>query len=88
MFSIEEMTGKTKLKMTVTDVTVLDSRTGEKTKHRFYRPGNAFPYKEVAERLAEYGYKVIATEGIDYIDGTISWKAVYTDFVSNEESAG
>lgn len=86
-FCIENMTTTSDICINVTDVTIQDARTGEITKHTFYRPGKRFPFETIGKELAEYGYKLMAVCDPIVIEGTMPWNEVFASFVQKEGSA-
>ena len=85
-FSIDNMTTTSDICINVTDVTIQDARTGEITKHTFYRPGKRFPMETIGQELAEYGYKLMAVCDPIVIEGRMPWNEVFATFAQQEGS--
>lgn len=85
-FSIDDITTTSDICINVTDVKIQDARTGEITKHTFYRPGKRFPIEAIGNTLAEYGYKLVGYADPIVIEGRMPWNEVFATFAQKEGS--
>ena len=83
-FNLTTMTHVQDISVNVTDVEIIDNRTGERSRHTFYRAGRRFPIEQVGKELAKYGYSIAAVGETSYEEGSCDMSELFGMLIQQE----